>query len=29
VLAQWKDGKLQNVWPKENAETSYTFPDVM
>jgi branched-chain amino acid transport system substrate-binding protein len=29
VLAQWKDGKLQNVWPKANAETSYTFPDVM
>jgi branched-chain amino acid transport system substrate-binding protein len=29
VLAQWKDGKLLNVWPKENAETPYTFPDVM
>jgi branched-chain amino acid transport system substrate-binding protein len=29
VLAQWKDGKLLNVWPKDNAETSYTFPDVM
>jgi branched-chain amino acid transport system substrate-binding protein len=29
VLAQWKDGKLLNVWPKENAETKYTFPDVM
>jgi branched-chain amino acid transport system substrate-binding protein len=29
VLAQWKDGKLQNVWPKENAETAYVFPDVM
>jgi branched-chain amino acid transport system substrate-binding protein len=27
VLAQWKDGKLLNVWPKENAETQYTFPD--
>jgi branched-chain amino acid transport system substrate-binding protein len=27
VLAQWKDGKLLNVWPKENAETPYTFPD--
>jgi len=29
VLAQWKDGKLQNVWPKENAETAFVFPDVM
>jgi branched-chain amino acid transport system substrate-binding protein len=29
VLAQWKDGKLQNVWPKSNAETAYVFPDVM
>jgi len=29
VMAQWKDGKLLNVWPKENAETKYTFPDVM
>ena len=29
VLAQWKDGKLLNVWPKDNAETKYTFPDVM
>jgi branched-chain amino acid transport system substrate-binding protein len=29
VLAQWKEGKLLNVWPKENAETKYTFPDVM
>ncbi len=29
VLAQWKDGKLLNVWPKDNAETGYTFPDVM
>jgi branched-chain amino acid transport system substrate-binding protein len=28
VMAQWtKDGKLLNVWPKENAETKYTFPD--
>jgi branched-chain amino acid transport system substrate-binding protein len=29
VLAQWKDGKLLNVWPKDNAETAYVFPDVM
>jgi branched-chain amino acid transport system substrate-binding protein len=29
VLAQWKDGRLQNVWPRENAETAYVFPDVM
>lgn len=29
VLAQWKDGKLLNVWPKDNAETKYVFPDVM
>jgi branched-chain amino acid transport system substrate-binding protein len=29
VLAQWKDGKLLNVWPKENAEAPYVFPDVM
>jgi branched-chain amino acid transport system substrate-binding protein len=29
VMAQWKDGKLLNVWPKENAETKYVFPDVM
>jgi len=29
VLAQWKDGKLLNVWPKNNAETAYVFPDVM
>lgn len=29
VMAQWKDGKLLNVWPKDNAETKYTFPDVM
>jgi branched-chain amino acid transport system substrate-binding protein len=28
VLAQWtKDGKLMNVWPKDNAETQYVFPD--
>ena len=27
VLAQWLDGKLMNVWPKANAETSYVFPD--
>jgi branched-chain amino acid transport system substrate-binding protein len=27
VLAQWLDGKLQNVWPKSNAETNYVFPD--
>jgi hypothetical protein len=27
VLAQWLDGKLLNVWPKANAETSYVFPD--
>ena len=27
VLAQWLDGKLQNVWPKANAETSFVFPD--
>jgi len=27
VLAQWLDGKLQNVWPKSNAEASYVFPD--
>ena len=29
VMAQWKDGKLLNVWPKDNAEIGYTFPDVM
>ena len=29
VMAQWKEGKLLNVWPKDNAETGYTFPDVM
>ncbi len=27
VLAQWKDGQLLNVWPKEYAETAVTFPD--
>jgi branched-chain amino acid transport system substrate-binding protein len=27
VLAQWRDGKLLNVWPKENAEIAYVFPD--
>jgi branched-chain amino acid transport system substrate-binding protein len=27
VLAQWLNGKLQNVWPKANAETDYVFPD--
>lgn len=27
VLAQWRSGKLLNVWPKENAETNYIFPD--
>jgi len=28
VLAQWtKEGTLLNVWPKDNAETKYTFPD--
>jgi branched-chain amino acid transport system substrate-binding protein len=28
VLAQWsKEGKLLNVWPKDNAETKYVFPD--
>jgi len=27
VLAQWKDGQLLNVWPKEYAETAMTFPD--
>jgi branched-chain amino acid transport system substrate-binding protein len=28
VLAQWKNGKLLNVWPKANAETDFTFPAV-
>jgi branched-chain amino acid transport system substrate-binding protein len=27
VLAQWRGGKLLNVWPKDNAETNYIFPD--
>ena len=27
VLAQWRGGKLQNVWPKNNAEIDYVFPD--
>jgi branched-chain amino acid transport system substrate-binding protein len=28
VMAQWsKEGKLLNVWPKDNAETQYVFPD--
>ena len=27
VLAQWKGGKLLNVWPKNNAEIEYVFPD--
>jgi branched-chain amino acid transport system substrate-binding protein len=27
VMAQWRGGKLLNVWPKENAETLYVFPD--
>lgn len=27
VMAQWKDGQLLNVWPKQFAETSLTFPD--
>jgi len=26
-MAQWRGGKLLNVWPKENAETPYIFPD--
>lgn len=29
VLAQWRDGKLLNVWPKENAEIAYVFPDTL
>ncbi len=28
VLAQWRDGKLLNVWPKTYAETNYVFPDL-
>ena len=27
VLAQWRGGKLLNVWPKENAEIDVVFPD--
>ncbi|MCL5021970.1 MAG: ABC transporter substrate-binding protein [Nitrospirae bacterium] len=27
VLAQWRGGKLLNVWPKANAETNYVFPE--
>ncbi len=27
VLAQWRGGKLMNVWPKSNAEVPYIFPD--
>jgi len=27
VLAQWRGGKLLNVWPKSNAEIPYIFPD--
>ena len=27
VLAQWKGGKLLNVYPKSNAEIDYVFPD--
>jgi len=27
VMAQWRGGKLLNVYPKGNAETSYVFPD--
>lgn len=27
VLAQWLGGKLLNVWPKDNAEVDYVFPD--
>jgi branched-chain amino acid transport system substrate-binding protein len=27
VLAQWRGGKLLNVYPKANAETGYVFPD--
>ena len=28
VLAQWRDGKLLNVWPKSYAETPIVFPEV-
>jgi branched-chain amino acid transport system substrate-binding protein len=27
VLAQWRGGKLLNVWPKNNAEIAVEFPD--
>ena len=27
VLAQWRSGKLLNVWPKANAEIDFVFPD--
>jgi hypothetical protein len=27
VLAQWRGGKLLNVWPKNNAEIAIVFPD--
>jgi branched-chain amino acid transport system substrate-binding protein len=27
VLAQWRGGKLLNVYPKANAEVDYIFPD--
>ncbi len=27
VLAQWRGGKLLNVYPKANAEVEYIFPD--
>ena len=27
VLAQWRGGKLLNVWPKANAETTAVFPE--
>ena len=27
VLAQWRGGKLLNVWPKSNAEIEFVFPD--
>jgi len=27
VLAQWRDGKLLNVWPKAYAETAPVFPE--
>ena len=27
VLAQWRGGKLLNVWPKNNAEIAVVFPD--